>query len=95
MSSDSNPGSTSPPHLPFILAFNVLAATGFLSLAIVLITAACNKSIRRSSTWWSLIISWMAYSGGYLLIVGHQIGKEPRFGLCAFQAAVVYATPAL
>ncbi|KAJ6581574.1 hypothetical protein B0H19DRAFT_1115891 [Mycena capillaripes] len=39
--------------------------------------------------------SWMLYCFSFLLLVGRQIGPEPPFGLCIFQAALIHAVPSL
>jgi hypothetical protein len=89
------PTHSLPPQLAYIYTFDFLAFTGLVTLAGVLATAMANEKIRRSGTWYSLIVSWMVYSAGYLLILGHQTGPAPAFGICALQATLVYGTPTL
>ncbi|KAJ7707646.1 hypothetical protein B0H17DRAFT_525254 [Mycena rosella] len=82
-------------HTP-IYIFNFLAAGGFGLLLATLIPAMLSRSIHRSKTWFSMIISWIIYALSYLLIVGHQLGPEPpRAGVCVLQMVFIYASPPL
>ncbi|SJL08591.1 uncharacterized protein ARMOST_11957 [Armillaria ostoyae] len=56
-----------------------------------IIPAAMVKSICRTKTWFSLLISCVVYCISFFLLLGHQSGPEPPFGLCLINASLVYA----
>ncbi|KAJ7584291.1 hypothetical protein C8J56DRAFT_1053746 [Mycena floridula] len=78
-----------------VLAFNILSFAGFFLLALVLIPVILSKQVHRNRTWFGVILAWMLYSLSYLLILGHQFGPEPPFGLCMFQTILIYTMPTM
>ncbi|KAJ3773509.1 hypothetical protein FB446DRAFT_532019 [Lentinula raphanica] len=52
-----------------------------------------KRRLSRFKTWFALMISSLVYCISFLLLVGHQTGPEPPFGLCLFQAGLIYAAP--
>lgn len=81
--------------LPFIVAFDVLQIVGFLLLVPVVLTAWRSPRVQRTSTWFAFVLSWVLSSVAFVIIVGQQTGPAPMAGVCLFQAALIYATPAL
>ncbi|KAJ7773340.1 hypothetical protein B0H16DRAFT_146430 [Mycena metata] len=75
--------------------FNFLEIFGFLSLAIIVLTAWLSPMVRRTSAWYSFMLSWMFFCLSYFLIAGQQVGAEPSFEICVTQAALIYAAPVL
>ncbi|KAF9463535.1 hypothetical protein BDZ94DRAFT_1308650 [Collybia nuda] len=76
--------------------FNVLTTLGVFSIAAVLGPALFSSRVKRSTIWFSTLISWLMYSVSYLLLLGRQIGPaNPPLGLCIFQASLIYATTPL
>ncbi|KDR76024.1 hypothetical protein GALMADRAFT_459103 [Galerina marginata CBS 339.88] len=80
-------------NIHFTIVYDVFALLGFLSLSFVLCTALLSSRIHRSTTWFLYIFSWVVYSLGLLLIIGHQGSTKPEFGICLAQAMVIYANP--
>jgi len=73
--------------------FNALTAIGILSLTLVIAIAHFSPTVHRSQLWFRHMFSWIVYSASYLLLIGHQFGAPPPFGLCMLQAALIYAAP--
>ncbi|KAJ7818815.1 hypothetical protein B0H13DRAFT_397205 [Mycena leptocephala] len=78
-----------------LAVFNFCQIFGFLSLAIIMFTAWLSPRVRRTPAWYLFMASWMFFCLSYFLIAGQQVGAEPSFGICATQAALVYAAPPL
>ncbi|KAF7308839.1 hypothetical protein MKEN_01083800 [Mycena kentingensis (nom. inval.)] len=78
-----------------VVAFNLLVVLALLLLSLVVATAYFAARVRRSGLWFRHLISWIVYSASFLLLFGHQTGPPPPFGLCAIQAAFIYAAPTL
>ncbi|KAF9464069.1 hypothetical protein BDZ94DRAFT_1321394 [Collybia nuda] len=79
-----------------IIIFDFFASLGIVSILVVLIPALFSPRIRRSATWFVVLVSWLVYSVSYILLFGRQTSsKPPPLGLCLFQAVLVYATPPL
>ncbi|KAG6916579.1 hypothetical protein DXG01_006228 [Tephrocybe rancida] len=76
-------------------AFNILVLLALTLNAAYLAPALWSSSIHRRPQWYSLAISYIVYSTSYLLIIGHQSGPDPPYGLCLAQAAFIYAAPPL
>ncbi|KAF7309847.1 O-acyltransferase [Mycena indigotica] len=85
---------TNPPSGKLIL-FDVLTILGFTSLSLVVLVAHFSSRIQRNALWFRHMNSWIIYSASYLLLIGHQMGPEPPFGLCVLQSALIYAAPTL
>lgn len=81
-----------PTHIEHIqtTVFNVVAALGVFSTAFVLAPAYFSSRVKRSRIWFGLLTSYLIYSAIYLLLAGRQFDAEPPFGLCFFQAVLVY-----
>jgi hypothetical protein len=73
-----------------LILFNTISTTAMLLNALAIITVTC-ANIKRSRTWFAQLYACFIYSLSLLLIVGRQGGGEPPFGLCFFQAALIYA----
>ncbi|KAJ6453554.1 hypothetical protein C8R45DRAFT_1223142 [Mycena sanguinolenta] len=69
----------------WIMAFNILSALGFVSLAIVFFTALLSPSVKRL---------WMVFCIPPFLVIGHQTPFEPppSFAPCAIGSAMMYAS---
>ncbi|KAJ8519772.1 hypothetical protein ONZ45_g3300 [Pleurotus djamor] len=80
-----------------LLAFNILQLIGVVGFVIILSTALLSKHIKRNSTWISFCVGWTIAGVAYLLLlfVDGQNGKEPQFGVCVVQAALVHSVPVL
>ncbi|KAJ7218232.1 hypothetical protein B0H12DRAFT_1153383 [Mycena haematopus] len=76
------------------MAFNILSVLGFILLAIVLFTALLSPAVKRVSTWYSCMLSWMAFCITPFLVIGHQtpVDPPPSFALCAIDSALMYAS---
>lgn len=79
------------PGVPSFVTFDVVLAFALLFLAMTIIPAAMIKSICRTKTWFSLLISCVVYCTSFFLLLGHQSGPEPPLGLCLINASLVYA----
>ncbi|KAJ7813651.1 hypothetical protein B0H13DRAFT_2141808 [Mycena leptocephala] len=75
--------------------FNSLYFIGLIFLTIVILPPIFSRNVLRSPLWFAFMGSWMLYCFSFLLLVGQQLGPEPPFGICLFQAALVHAVPAL
>ncbi|KAF9464070.1 hypothetical protein BDZ94DRAFT_1297476 [Collybia nuda] len=79
-----------------IIAFDVLASLGIVSVTAVFVPAVFSPRIRRSATWFGMLTSWLVYSLSYVLLFGRQFSmKFPPHGLCMLQAILVYVMPPL
>ncbi|KAF8917528.1 hypothetical protein CPB85DRAFT_169294 [Mucidula mucida] len=78
-----------------VATFDTMVVVGFVMIAIVLVPAWRSSEIHRLKTWFAFMISGLVASGSYLMIVGHQFGEEPAFGLCLVQASLIYGAPVL
>ncbi|KAJ7066545.1 hypothetical protein C8F01DRAFT_1248546 [Mycena amicta] len=74
--------------------FNSLYTTGLALLTIVILPPIFARNVRRSALWFAFLASWMLYCISFLILVGNQLGPDPAFGLCLFQAAMIHAAPA-
>ncbi|KAK0213626.1 hypothetical protein IW262DRAFT_319815 [Armillaria fumosa] len=77
--------------IPPFVGFDVVLAFALLFLTMTIIPAAMVKSICRTKTWFSLLISCMVYCISFLLLLGHQSGPVPPLGLCLINASLVDA----
>ncbi|PPQ99157.1 hypothetical protein CVT24_009347 [Panaeolus cyanescens] len=82
-------------NVHFIITFDALYIFGLLSLTALVSTAWWSSRIQRVSLWFLFMFSWIITSAANLLLLGQQTGNPPRFSLCLFQAALIYAAPAL
>ncbi|KAF7367793.1 hypothetical protein MSAN_00843500 [Mycena sanguinolenta] len=73
--------------------FNICSLLGVLSLTLIVATAYFSTTVHRSELWFRHMIAWIVYSAAYLALAGHQGGSDPPFGLCFYQAALIYAVP--
>ncbi|KAJ6531858.1 hypothetical protein B0H19DRAFT_459361 [Mycena capillaripes] len=79
-----------------LAVFNFLQIFGFLSIAIIVLTAWLSPRVRRTPAWYFFMSSWMFFCLSYFFIAGQQVGAEPPpFGICVTQAALIYAAPPL
>lgn len=80
-----------------LAVFDALAFIGLALNAAVLAPVIFSPSVRRTTTWSGLIISFIIYSWSYLVIFPWQrlLSQFPPFGLCFLQATLVFASPAL
>ncbi|KAG6819261.1 hypothetical protein H0H93_013617 [Arthromyces matolae] len=84
-------------HDRVALAFIALQLIGGCGLLIIMVTAAIGREIKRHSTWYSFVASWIVSSISYTLLAfaGQRTGPIPDFGLCLIQGALIYAAPTL
>ncbi|KAJ7890460.1 hypothetical protein B0H14DRAFT_2689372 [Mycena olivaceomarginata] len=45
--------------------------------------------------WFAFMGSWWLYCVSGLLLVGHQLGPDPPFGICLVQATLIHSVPTL
>ncbi|ESK88614.1 hypothetical protein Moror_3112 [Moniliophthora roreri MCA 2997] len=76
-----------------VQVFNSLNILGLILLTFTIIPAIWSRTVHRMDAWYSLTISSMLYCISFLILIGHQFGKEPPFEICLFQAALIYAGP--
>ncbi|KAJ6453533.1 hypothetical protein C8R45DRAFT_1038994 [Mycena sanguinolenta] len=90
----SDPSLSSSLHA-WIMAYNILSGIGLISLGVVFLTALLAPTVRRVSTWYGYMISWMAMCIPAFLVIGHQtpgLEPPPAFAPCALDAALMYAS---
>ncbi|KAF9027267.1 hypothetical protein BDP27DRAFT_1350674 [Rhodocollybia butyracea] len=85
-------GSEVTPGSSFVV-FDVLLGLSLFFTSCTYFSALFSKSIVRMMTWFALIISCWLSCISFLLLVGHQVGGDPSFSLCLFQAGMIYAAP--
>ncbi|KAK0213561.1 hypothetical protein IW262DRAFT_315548 [Armillaria fumosa] len=80
-----------------VIVFDTLQVLGFVLLLALLAPALFSPNIKRTATWFGMIISVIIYCASYsfLMFIGGQDGPEPSPGVCLFQACLVHSTPAL
>ncbi|KAF7336669.1 hypothetical protein MVEN_02101700 [Mycena venus] len=78
---------------PAFVVFDVLQLLAFVFLVAMLLPALLSQRIERMKTWFNLVVSCVVYCVSFLLLLGHQSGPEPPYGLCIFQAGLIYAAP--
>ncbi|KAJ4467534.1 hypothetical protein J3R30DRAFT_3716896 [Lentinula aciculospora] len=78
-----------------IIVFDVLNAIGLILTALALLPALLSATVSRTSTWKALMASSMVYSSSYLLLlpIGQRSVAQPEYGVCLFQASLVYSAP--
>ncbi|KAK0462995.1 uncharacterized protein EV420DRAFT_1522147 [Desarmillaria tabescens] len=77
--------------MPLFVTLDVVLAFALLFLAMTIIPAATVKSIHRTKTWFSLLISCVVFCLSFFLLLGHQSGPKPPLWLCLISASLVYA----
>ncbi|KAJ7654422.1 hypothetical protein DFH06DRAFT_1202375 [Mycena polygramma] len=83
------------PTFQQLNAFNSLLVAGLILLVVVILPPIFARNVRRTPLWFAFIGSWLLYCVSCLLLVGRQLGPDPPFKLCLFQAALIHAVPAL
>ncbi|KAJ7753302.1 hypothetical protein B0H14DRAFT_2802291 [Mycena olivaceomarginata] len=78
----------------WIMAFNVVSAFGLILLSIVFFTALLSPNVKRVSTWYSYMVSWMVFCITPFLVIGHQapFDPPPSFAPCVLDSALMYAS---
>ncbi|KAK0236699.1 hypothetical protein EDD85DRAFT_1023515 [Armillaria nabsnona] len=78
-----------------VIAFDTLLVLGLVLLLALLAPALFSSNIKRTATWFGMIISLIIYCASYsiLMFIGGQDGPEPSPGVCLFQACLVHSTP--
>ncbi|KAJ7898071.1 hypothetical protein B0H13DRAFT_2032389 [Mycena leptocephala] len=78
----------------WVMAFNILSALGFISVALVFFTAILSPNVKRVSTWYLYMLAWWAFTTPPWLVIGHQthFDSPPSFPLCVLDSALVYAS---
>ncbi|KAL4268392.1 hypothetical protein AB1N83_001586 [Pleurotus pulmonarius] len=89
---ESAPGASSPDSA-VIAVFNTLQMTGLVLPLAVILTTWLAPTVKRFPAWYNVIISWIISSSSSLLLIGRQTGTKPPFGLCLFQAMLLYVAP--
>ncbi|KAK7025246.1 hypothetical protein R3P38DRAFT_1065009 [Favolaschia claudopus] len=75
--------------------FNSLFILGLILLVGVILPPIFSPNVRRSPLWFTFMGSWLLYCVSCLLLIGNQLGPDPPFGLCLFQAALIHSMPSL
>lgn len=88
-------GLIPPPDITFIVIFDILHIFAFVLLGALILTVIMCARPQRCSFWFFFISAWFITSFSNLLLLGRQTGPAPPFGLCLFQASLVYASPAM
>lgn len=79
-----------------IIVFDTLYSVALFLLLATLFIAWRSSRIRRFSTWYMFLITWIVDALSKLLLVGQQASpRRPEFGLCIIQASLINATPVL
>ncbi|PBK71601.1 hypothetical protein ARMSODRAFT_1083042 [Armillaria solidipes] len=80
-----------------VVAFDTLQMSGLVLLLTLLAPALFSPNVKRTATWFGIIISVIIYCVSYsiLMFIGGQDDPEPSPGVCLFQACLVYSTPIL
>ncbi|PBK92472.1 hypothetical protein ARMGADRAFT_161566 [Armillaria gallica] len=80
---------------PLVIAFDTLQVLGLVLLLALLAPALFSSNIKRTATWFGMIVSGIIYCASYLILmfIGGQGGSEPSAGVCLFQACLVHSTP--
>ncbi|KAF8901451.1 hypothetical protein CPB85DRAFT_1439138 [Mucidula mucida] len=77
-----------------IAAFDSLACLSSFFMGLFLLTARLNPQIHRSRAWYIMFTTLAVFPLLYLTNAPYQFqSKDPPFGLCLFQAALIYAGP--
>ncbi|KAK0189860.1 hypothetical protein F5146DRAFT_1052955 [Armillaria mellea] len=79
----------------FVIAFDTLQVLGLVLLLALLAPALFSSNIKRTATWFGMIVSGIIYCASYLILmfIGGQGGSEPSAAVCLFQACLVHSTP--
>lgn len=78
-----------------IVIFDTFACLG-LFLNLVVLAPTLFSGVCRKVPWASLILSFILYAITYMLLIGRQRPTQhPPYGLCFFQASLVYSVPLL
>jgi len=94
--SDAAPEISNGSVVGAVIAFNTLTLIGAFMVVLVISVPMFSSNIHRSKLWFSQMVSWLVYSFSYMLLFGRQLKpEEPPFGICMFQAALIYASPPL
>ncbi|KAF8868510.1 hypothetical protein CPB85DRAFT_925881 [Mucidula mucida] len=93
-SSSPTPWASPSQARGLIIAFDVVALVSSLSMWLFLITTRMNRRIHRTRAWYTMFFTLAIFPLLYLTNVMFQFGKvDPPWGLCLFQAALIYAGP--
>ncbi|KAF7300591.1 hypothetical protein HMN09_00944100 [Mycena chlorophos] len=80
------------PNKPAIVLFDVLLFVAlFAQLGLIAIVRFSR--LERMKSWYLLLITSTAFCASFLLLVGHQTGREPPANFCTFSAGLIYAGP--
>ncbi len=61
-------------------------------MGLFILTTRMNPNIRRTRAWYIMSITLTVFPLLYLTNAGYQFqSNDPPFGLCLFQAALIYA----
>ncbi|KAJ7865138.1 hypothetical protein B0H14DRAFT_2734689 [Mycena olivaceomarginata] len=83
------------PSLPvWIMAFDILSALGFISVALVFLTVLLSPNVNRVSTWYLYMLAWWSFTLSPFLVIDHQthFDPPPSFALCLVDSALIYAS---
>ncbi|KAJ3851438.1 hypothetical protein EV368DRAFT_83534 [Lentinula lateritia] len=80
-----------------IIVFDIMNVVGLLLTGLVLLPALLSPMVSRTSTWMALMASSIFYSSSYLLLlpIGQRSVAQPGYGICLFQASLIYGAPVL
>ncbi|KAJ7654114.1 hypothetical protein DFH06DRAFT_1203655 [Mycena polygramma] len=79
---------------PWVMAYDIISAIGFMLLAAVFLTVVLSSSVKRVSTWYSYMVAWMIFCITPFLVIGHQtpLDAPPSFAPCVVDSAFMYAS---
>ncbi|KAF9018605.1 hypothetical protein BDZ89DRAFT_1139881 [Hymenopellis radicata] len=93
-SSSPTPWASPSEARGLIIAFDVVAVVSSLSMWLFLITTRINRRIHRTRAWYTMFFTLAIFPLLYLTNVMFQFRSvDPPWGLCLFQAALIYAGP--
>ncbi|KAJ7641598.1 hypothetical protein FB45DRAFT_1054078 [Roridomyces roridus] len=76
-----------------VAVFNSFAILGILLLTLIVATAHFSAKVHRNELWFRHLIAWIIYDVAFILLLGRQEDAVLPFGLCVFQASLIYAVP--
>lgn len=76
-----------------IITFDLVATVSSLTMFFILLAAWLNPYIHRTRPWYSMCITFSVFPLLYLInaVDQFQLEKNPPFGMCQFQASLIYA----
>ncbi|KAF8968092.1 hypothetical protein BDZ97DRAFT_451415 [Flammula alnicola] len=90
-------GDSWTPNKHLIIVYDVIYFVALVSVSILLLTAWLSPRIRRASTWFTALGTFIIGCSANLMLLGRQNGPPPSPGsrLCLTQAALIHASAIL